>query len=212
MTDRVLILTAGRFGVSVAKEIADHLQDTTVRPLAKEDGGAPKRYSEYTFVVLATWRRYFAVSDALDEALWEVSVPWCDVTLEGSVVRVGPHIRPGLSACYACYRTRFLSNSAIADRELALDACFDRGPEIGIAGFTPAQVRIGSALVRAQIQGGSQAAGRLQLLDPASGALRSETVTRVHGCARCGVQSEPGTRYWRALRGALGPVSKGQSP
>lgn len=155
------------------------------------------------FVAVALWRRYTGECGMLDDVCGRQRVPWSSAVLEGATLVGGPVVSPGRGACYACYRKRWLTHSAVPEREQVLDQAYARDPSLGVPGFLPSVAAIAAAGLLLDRDEHAAAAGRVRTVDLLRCQVEETRTVRVHGCPRCSPKEEPGQRYVSRLVPAL---------
>jgi bacteriocin biosynthesis cyclodehydratase domain-containing protein len=200
-----VLFAEGPFGAAVAAQLAPRVGCLRVLPLAAGGGRLADSVAGAEFVAAALWRRYPAELDALDAACHEHGLRWSGAVLEDTHLRCGPLVHPFAGPCHACYRTRWWTHVAGADREEALDAHFAADAAAGVPGFTPSAVALAVASLLLDRDAPAGAAGRVRLLDLLSCRVEEARVVRVHGCARCSRRGPSPGRYVDDLVAALDP-------
>lgn len=203
----LLVLTEGRFGQAVAERVATSAQVHTVLELRSAIGRLDELLANSSFVALALWRRYPSATDTVDRACARHGVPWSSATLDARSLVIGPVVVPGVGACHACYRKRWLTHLDYPEREQALDAAYEADPDLGCKGFLPSSATIAAAGLELDRADLAASTGRIRMLDLVRGVFEETRVVRVHGCDRCGTPDSTGERFVRHLRTALGATA-----
>ncbi len=198
-----ILFSEGSFGDAVAERIAAIVSGVQIMPLIASVDSLESLLHGKDFVGVASWRRYPDELDRLDEACNHARIPWSSVILEGPRIQCGPIIIPGQGPCYACYRNRWLTHLPFPEREQALEAAYASDYKLGLRGFTPSSARIAAAALLLDKKELARGPGRLRLIDLLYGSVEESRVIRIHGCARCSRETEPGKRYVRELVNAL---------
>ena len=199
---RLLVLYQGRFGAAVADRLAVGVADRS-HVLTDALPQLETLVGEADFVALALWRRFPAVTEAVDSTCARLGVRWSAATLEGSSLVIGPVVVPGEGPCHSCFRKRWLTHLAHPERETLLDAWYETDAAAGCEGFPPAAVGMAVAALVLDRAEARNAAGRLRYVDLLRATTEETRVVRVHGCPRCGAPEPEGRRYVDHLREAL---------
>lgn len=97
-------------------------------------------------VVTAMWRPCPAICEEADALAFEHGRPWLPVILDSAMVRVGPVVVPGSSACFACFTARCVQHDVQRTITRALHAAYDRDPDFGCQGYLDHHARLAAAL------------------------------------------------------------------
>ena len=137
----------------------------------------------------------------INELCHESAVSWLPIgAYDGAVIRVGPLIIPGQSACFECTLTRLAANTQYSDLYEDVVLAVGSGP-------APAAVdRWARAMAELIVMGWVGAAdaalpGRLFTLTPTTLGVRSAIVFRVPRCPACGCPDYiPAAAPWESAR------------
>src|SRR5262249_54040856 len=163
----------------------------------------PARWPAARLLLLAAWRPVRTLSRTLDEMSHAWRTPFIELVTETPYLRVGPVVVPGLSACSGCAERRARQHSQRPNEHQALREFYDANPEQGPHGFLPALAEIGAVqlaeFVRQLEHDPARAAGRVWRMNIVRRETTTGTVVGIHGCARCGLRRDEGTRSFERL-------------
>jgi len=210
----VHLLAIGSFGRAVADEMEAMLDPVPVRVTAQPGAASrpdelPELYLAAAVVVLAG-RPVPAITEWVDEVSFASGVPWLPVIVESTVLRTGPLVVPGRSACYRCFLLRMHQHSPTPAVELALAGHYRASAADEPYGYLPGTVALaastGSDAVDRALAAPATGTGQVRQRDLVSGRLTRGQVVGIHGCNRCGLHRDERSRSTVDLRQAMSEV------
>lgn len=198
------IITAGAFGQAVADVLAELLPDIRQTVVDANQQTSPALWPVARVHILAAWRPAPHLYQLCDGISFAWKRPWIAAVLEDHLLRVGPTVVPGLSACHTCYEKRFFQHSPRQALYKELYRYYTDHPASGPQGYLPsfaeiAAVRLAQIVARLDTDPASEA-GKLWVLDTLNRQVASPQVVGVHDCPRCGLKRDLDTRSYDALR------------
>jgi bacteriocin biosynthesis cyclodehydratase domain-containing protein len=179
------VVGVGPFGDRVAAHLVDTYPDA--RMVA-----APDIRNAFTVarsaVVVALWRPEPALCEKADELAHQQGLPWLPVTMEHSVVRIGPLVCPRSGPCFRCYRARREQHDTQPVAAAALLRAYEDDPAAGPGGYLPHQARIAAGMARKALGGrpAEGVAGHVTTVRLLGGGMSVSHVVACHDCSRCG--------------------------
>jgi bacteriocin biosynthesis cyclodehydratase domain-containing protein len=176
---QMLILASGAFGSAVTDRLGG-LYETTVQNV--DAGTHPSMWPYADLMILSVSHERPRIAAGLDQASFAWGVPWLEICLEPTEVRVGPVVVPGRTACYAC----FLRRRAQHRRVEPTSAGTDKHP----TGFAAHHVGIAAAFARQAVcevfaPDPEALGGTVRRFNLVSGATSRSAVVATDRCARC---------------------------
>lgn len=182
---RAVILTGGSFGAAVADRLHDlsdlpHLDEVTTQAI--DSGTHSSLWPHADLLVLATSHERPRVAEAIDRASFAWGMPWLEVCLEPTEIRVGPVVVPSRTACYQCFLKRRRQHRRIEP------------PSPGAkhpSGFAAHHVGIAAALARQAVgealseQDPAVLGGTVRRFNLVTGITSRSSVVAVDRCPRC---------------------------
>lgn len=155
--------------------------------------------------VFASWRPAMAICTILNAHCYRTQSVFVPAVVEDFVLRIGPIIVPGTSACWECWVARFLQHDLAPSRRTALWRHYDDNPDSGPIGYLNGYAATAAARIASAIRGAqdSSAAGSVWEMDMLSRQIVTGTLCGVDGCTYCGQMHDPKTRSYAAVRTAL---------
>jgi bacteriocin biosynthesis cyclodehydratase domain-containing protein len=213
----VHLLAIGSFGQAVADEMVTMLDPVPVRVVSPpgaanlpEDVSEAAELSFAATIVVLSGRPVPAITEWVDEVSFASGVPWLPVTVDSNVLRTGPLVVPGRSACYRCFQLRTHQHAANPVVELAVAGYYRGGSADEPYGYLPGTVALAASTATDAVDRAlavpASAAGQVRQRDLVSGRLASGTVVGIHGCSRCGLHRDERTRSTVDLHRAVGEV------
>jgi bacteriocin biosynthesis cyclodehydratase domain-containing protein len=209
----VHLLAVGSFGQAVADEMVTMLDPVPARVVSLPGAASlPDELSEAAELSLASaavvlaGRPVPAIAEWVDEVSFASGVPWLPVTIESTVLRTGPVVVPGLSACYRCFRLRMHQHAPAPAVELALEQHFRTSVADEPYGYLPGTVALAAGTATEALAAPAAGAGQVWQRDLVSGRLIHGRAVGVHGCGRCGLHRDERIRSTVDIREAMGEV------
>jgi len=171
-----LVVWEGPFGKAVAHAVRRELDDV----VAVERGMHGDAIARADRVVFVSWRSSDAAAAALADAANDAGVPFFPVQLDNRVMVIGPLFGHG-GPCYRCFRARYLTHAAGADRQQLLWKLYADDASAGVAGFTPSMVRIAASAALSAIAAES-ADPTVRWFDVLTGDLTGSEIVAIHAC------------------------------
>ena len=180
-----VICGIGEFGDAVAEVLAGSIAQTVRVSSEDLESVFALRPSR---VILSLWRPAPALADRVDELAHLHSVPWLPIVAEHPIVRMGPLIVPGASACHQCFAGRRIQHEPRAEAMLALYQAYDENPAYGPSGHLPHHARTAAGTAITLLGDGPRPAepGLAITYSPVHARLAAHHVVAAHGCERCG--------------------------
>lgn len=179
----VLVLHASDFG----HEVAAQLQTTAeidVLTQDVEEGTHPAFWPTADVIVLAGSTDRPRLVEMIEESAFAWRLPWIDVQLEPTVLRCGPTVIPGRTACHGCFRRRRRQHGLV-DLELP-------GQDVApVSGYAPFHVSAAVALCRQAVHEATSplhptaVGGTVRTLDLVDGDTARNPVVAIDRCPRC---------------------------
>lgn len=183
-------LARGAFGASVL-DLMDADDDLDV---GRHEDAEAAFAGPADVVVLVLWRPDPGLCERADALAHERGRPWFPVIAEHPVIRVGPVVRPGRGACFACYARRRVQHDAHGATTRHLYAAYASDPGFGPAGFLPHHARTAAGIAArlvAAVRDATVPAGTVVTTRLLRTWITADPVVSCHGCTRCRVPRPP---------------------
>lgn len=177
---RPSLVGAGPFGDWVVQILADRF---TKGRAADPDDLAGAFSGEIDAVVLALWRHSPRLCEQADELAHRRGIPWLPITMESTVMRVGPWVAPGSGPCHRCYRLRRIQHDHDWEGSRAIYDAYDRDSTLGPVGFLPHHARLAASFAASLLC--DPLPGRVITISAISLSVDAHHVVACHGCDRC---------------------------
>lgn len=218
--ERLLLIGCG----AVMRDVAALLEQAglraqvhAVQPAAPPDTAALQDLLERAGVTAAAAvfdRPMPRVASALNAAAQRRDTPFTLGVVEETMIRIGPSVWPGRTACYECFRTRYLTHSPNRRAEVPLERFYDDHPDWTPRGRLGALDRLAAALIATEVErllrGEPPVRARYLTLDPFTGQHGRHAVTPVGWCAACSRVRAPQEWSSEALAPAVGALLAGE--
>lgn len=173
------VIHTGAFGAAVAHELADRI--SRVATVDAEQGTHPAHWPDSELLVLATSGEREVITRMTDDAAFAWQRPWVHVQLEPTMVRCGPAVIPGRTACHECYRKRRMQHSrglpATPVREVQGWGAHHVEIALGLTVHALTELRTGPPA--------TAIGGTVRTFDLVEGQIAANPVVAVNGCTRC---------------------------
>jgi bacteriocin biosynthesis cyclodehydratase domain-containing protein len=198
-----VLLAAGDFGHRVAAGISAGMRNGSGRATVVDVQAAPwsAHWPAGDVYVLCSDRPRPRTADRVDAAAAVWRRPWFTVALDHPDLRVGPVVRPGTTACHACFEARRRQHAgARAEALAALETRYSDESATGVGGFADHHVTAATALSRlvltellagliseptGETTEGATWAGTVTTLGTVTADLRRHRVVASDRCERC---------------------------
>jgi bacteriocin biosynthesis cyclodehydratase domain-containing protein len=218
---RLFLLTDGAIGAAVLAHVeraavaeVDHARLDERTLWTADDFDAALSRAEATFAAAALDRPRPTLLRALNASAHRQGLPWTSGALQETVIRIGPTVEPGRTACYECFRRRYLTHSPHRRAEIPLEAFHGREPRGSHGGRLQALEDLAAALIAREVVRLARgepplAGGAYWYLDPLRGERGHHPIARVAWCRVCGAVADAPGWSVDALAGALSSLSLG---
>ena len=201
------IFAAGAFGKAVATRLCVAHPGSTVTDADVKGADHEDLCRAATYRIVASWRPVPALCDFFNSACFQDGSVFIPLIMDGSVLRLGPVIKSGDGACWACWKRRFHQHDPWRARRVELEAHYESHPESGPAGYLDPAADIGAArvsqVISALASGREGFGGYVWQMDLLSRVIETGLVLGVHGCRLCGLGRDPETSTYESLRDCL---------
>jgi bacteriocin biosynthesis cyclodehydratase domain-containing protein len=182
---RVKAFCAGPFGVRAG----EHLRPGVA---VSRDASDVASASGFDLLVAMMDGEDDHLAATLDRSSFLTGIAWFPVVLAFPVIRIGPVVVPGASACYACYLARRWQRDPMAEISQAVLASHEPGP----AGFFPHHALLAGALTTnllrdIDLHGCAASAGRVRTVVLPNGEVQESRAVGVDRCPRCSSRFGP---------------------
>lgn len=149
-----------------------------------------ERCADARAIVVAAWRPVPTLCELADRVSHKQKRPFIPLVLESQVLRLGPIVLPGKSACWGCWNQRCRQAAGWSKEQDAIFHYYSSSAESGPKGYLEPFAVLGAARLSDSIDAlmtSDSLASSVWQIDLITREIVTSVVVGVHGCPCCGL-------------------------
>jgi bacteriocin biosynthesis cyclodehydratase domain-containing protein len=212
LPEPVYVWTAGDFGAAVAQRLGRLRADIVANSV--DDGTLPQVWPDARINVVVSSRPIPDFCELLDGLSYERQRPFLPLIVDCAGMSLGPLIVPGRGSCWSCWMARSRQHDPWASRRKELWKHYSEHRRAGPSGYLEPFTLMAAARISqtiAALDDQKALPGHVWEMNMLTREVTNSRVAGVHGCRRCGLGREPGTRSIAEIQQRLGYLWAGVS-